>query len=79
MFLDVHAVGLLQASHHIGLLSLRSITSKNCELVECLAVLKQLRGLHTKSFVLGSIQRHPGVIVVDLPKDTDPLNLGVVC
>ena len=79
MFPSGHVVGLLQAAYHIGLLPLRSITSKNCELVERYAVLKQLGGLHMKSLVLGSVQPHPGVISVDLPTNTVSLNLGVAC
>ena len=63
MFPDGHAVGLLQASHHIGFLPFHSITSEDCELVECYAVLKRLGSLHAKSLVIGSVQRRPGVSV----------------
>ena len=76
MFLDGHRMGLFQATHHVGFLLFCCITGKNHELVEHDAVLKQLRDLHAKSFVLGSIQSRPEVLGVELHNNMVPLNLG---
>ena len=78
MLFDRHAVGLFQASHHIGLLPLRGVNREDCVLVEHDAVLKRLGGLHPQSLVLRSVQRGPGVVFVDLPNNVIPLNLGVI-
>ena len=79
MLFDRHAVELLQASHHRGLLPFRGVNREDCALVEHDAVLKQLRGLHPQSLVLLSVQRGPGVVFVALPNEAVPLNLGVIC
>ena len=78
MLFDRHAVGPLQASHHIGLLLFCGVNREDCALVEHDSVLKQLEGLHPQSLVLCSIQRSPGVRFVDLPNNAVPLNLGVI-
>ena len=78
MLFNRHAVGLLQASHHIGLLPFRGVNRKDCALVEHDVVLKQLVGLHLQSPVLCSIQGGPGVHFMDLLNNAVPLNLGVI-
>ena len=79
MVLDGHVVGFLQASHHVGLLTFRHVTTKSCELLDHNAVLKQLVGLHANSLVLDTIQSHSGILVMDFCNDMVPLNLGLVC
>jgi hypothetical protein len=76
--LDGHLVGLLEAYHHVGLLPFHGVQQKDCALVEGDVVLKGLGGLHPPSVVLVSIERRPGIQIVDLLDDVVPLVTGVI-
>ena len=78
MLSDGQLTGLLEASHHVAFLMFRTINRNDCDLFEHDAVLEGLGGLHAKSLVFNTIQSCPGVLVIDIMKNTVPLNLGFV-
>ena len=78
MVSDSQLTGLLEASHHVGVLTFRGVNREDCDLVEHDTVLQGLRRLHAKPIVLNAVQSRPGVLVMDVFNDTVLLNLGLV-